>query len=102
MPGFPSIEQVKKLREQYLPGTRVELISMDDPYSKLQPGDRGTVTVVDDIGTVHCHWDCGSGLGLAYGEDRFRKLTGQELNEEQSGRKIQQGEAETRGGMEFE
>lgn len=89
MSEFPSSEQVKQLCEQYPPDTRVELISMDDPYSKLQPGDRGTVTVVDDIGTVHCLWDCGSGLGLAYGEDRFRKLTEQELNEERKGLEMQ-------------
>ena len=28
-------------------------------------------------------WDCGSGLGLAYGEDLYRKLTEEELAEEQ-------------------
>ena len=28
-------------------------------------------------------WDCGSGLGLAYGEDSCRKLTEAEIAEEQ-------------------
>ena len=37
--------------------------------------DRGSVIHIDAIGTVHVsRWDSGSGLGLAYGEDSFRKL----------------------------
>lgn len=72
--GFPPKETVLRLREQYPPGTRVELIRMDDPYGKLRPGNQGTVTFVDDIGTVHINWDCGSSLGAAYGEDMIRKL----------------------------
>lgn len=84
MNGFPSREQVEKIKHQYPKGTRIALIRMDDPYSKLNPGDRATVEVVDDIGTVHCRWDSGSGLGLAYGEDQFRKLTEEELAEEMS------------------
>ena len=41
----------ERMRNNYLPGTRLELISMDDPYSKILPGTRGTVVAVDDIGT---------------------------------------------------
>ena len=73
--GFPSRETVNRLREQYPEGTRVELVSMNDPYSKLVPGDRGTVSRVDDIGTIFVDWDKGSGLGIAYGEDICRKVT---------------------------
>jgi len=47
---------------------------MNDPYSKLKPGDQGTVSFVDDIGTVHINWDCGSSLGVGYGIDVIRKL----------------------------
>lgn len=72
--GFPSKETVRRIREAYPPGCRVELVSMSDPYSKLKPGDQGTVTLVDDIGTVFIRWDCGSGLGAAYGEDRIKRL----------------------------
>ena len=61
---------LKQLREQYPPGTRVELVHMDDPYNrKLVPGCKGTVRCVDDIGTIHVRWDCGSSLGVVYGED---------------------------------
>ena len=73
--AFPSRAVVERLREQYPRGTRVELISMNDPYTKLKSGDRGTVSFVDDFGTVFVNWDCGSGLGVVYGEDRIRKIS---------------------------
>ena len=74
--AFPRKEIVKAVRARYPVGTRVELVSMDDPYSKLKPGDRGTVKSVDDTGAVFVSWDCGSGLGVVYGEDRIRILEG--------------------------
>ena len=72
--AFPRKEIVEAVRARYPVGTRVELVSMNDPYSKLKPGDRGTVKSVDDMGTVFVSWDCGSGLGVVYGEDRIRIL----------------------------
>ena len=70
-----SKEALQILREQFPKGTRVELISMNDPYNtKLVPGCRGTVVSVDSIGTIHVAWDCGSGLGVVYGEDYCRKV----------------------------
>ena len=84
MYGFPSDEVVKRLRGEFPEGTRVALVRMDDPYSKLEPGDRGSVKGVDDGGTIHVSWDKGSSLGIAYGEDSCRKLTEQELAEEQT------------------
>ena len=77
--GFPSKEVVESLRNEYPEGTRLSLISMEDPYSKLLPGERGTVKYVDDGGTIHMSWDRGGSLGLVYGEDSFRKLTPEEL-----------------------
>ena len=36
----------------------------------------GTLTLgVDDIGTIHVSWDCGSSLGIAYGEDLCKKIS---------------------------
>lgn len=75
MSSFPSSEVVILLRERYPKGTRVELVSMNDPYTKLKPGDRGTVVGVDDIGSVLVEWDCGSSLSVAYGEDKVRIIT---------------------------
>ena len=52
-------------KERYPPGTRIELIHMGDDPNPIPDGTRGTVTVVDDIGTVFCHFDNGRSLGLA-------------------------------------
>ncbi len=70
---------VAQTKANYPPGTRLELISMDDPYAPVPGGTRGTVVHVDDIGTIHMSWDNGQGLGIVPGEDSFRKLTPQEL-----------------------
>ena len=70
-----SRETVARLKEQYPSGCRVELVHMNDPFnSKVFPGEKGTVVSVDDIGTIHVRWDCGSCLGVAYGEDRCRRV----------------------------
>ncbi|HEX3017826.1 MAG TPA: DUF4314 domain-containing protein [Caproicibacter sp.] len=74
MNSFPSKEIVDRLRREYPSGTRVELVRMDDPNSRLRPGDRGTVELVDDTGTIFCRWDCGSSLGIVYGTDVIQKL----------------------------
>lgn len=65
---------IERLKREYPAGTRVELVSMNDEYRKLKPGEQGIVIGVDDIGTIHVNWDCGSSLGVAYGEDKCRKL----------------------------
>lgn len=67
-------EMLKRLKSFYFPGTRVILVKMDDPYTRLKPGEKGTVTGVDDIGTIHVNWDSGSSLGVAFGEDLCRKI----------------------------
>lgn len=68
-------ETLERLKKQYPMGCRVELVQMNDPWStKLNPGCRGTVIAVDDIGTIHVNWDCGSSLGVVYGEDVCRKV----------------------------
>jgi len=52
-------------------GDRIELVYCSDEYTKLEPGIRGNVTFVDDIGTIHVKWDNGSTLGLVPGEDEW-------------------------------
>ena len=74
MNTFPPRSIIERLRIQYPAGCRVELVSMNDPYTKLRPGDQGKVIAVDDIGTVHIAWDNGSSLGVAYGEDVILRL----------------------------
>ena len=74
MRGYPSRETAARIRALYPEGTRVSLVSMNDPYTKLRPGDTGTVVFVDDIATVHIQWDNGATLGAAYGEDVIQKI----------------------------
>ena len=62
------------LRNIYKPGTRVELVKMND-FQAPTIGTAGTVEYVDDIGTIHVKWDNGCGLGVAYGEDICRVIS---------------------------
>ena len=73
---FPRKEIVDRIKREYPAGCRVELTHMDDPYTKIPEGTLGTVRVVDDTGTIHVDWDNGSGLGVVYGEDSCKKISG--------------------------
>lgn len=66
-----SKERLQALRERFKPGTRVELLKMDDVQAP-PIGTKGTVTGVDDIGSIMVNWDNGSGLSVAYGEDECK------------------------------
>jgi Domain of unknown function (DUF4314) len=48
------------------PGDRVALVATTDPYTRLRPGDRGTVTSVTDRPepTIEVQWDDGSTLAI--------------------------------------
>ena len=65
---------VNYVKEQYPPGTRIRLNSMEDPYAPIAPGTEGEVDFVDDIGTIHMKWDNGRSLALIPGEDSFTVL----------------------------
>ena len=64
-------EFVKYIKTLYPKGTRIELYYMGDDPRPIKSGTRGTVRVVDDMGTVHCNFDNGRSLGLIPGEDSF-------------------------------
>lgn len=70
------------IKKEYPKGTRILLLNMGGDPHPIPSGARATVLAVDDIGTVHCRFDNGRTLGLAYGEDTYRKLYEKELNEE--------------------
>lgn len=70
---FPSRQIVEKLRTEYPPGTRVELVKMDDIQAP-PVGTKGTVIGVDDIGSIMVRWDNGSGLHIVYDEDVCKKI----------------------------
>ena len=67
-------KMVNFIKEQYPPGTRIRLNSMEDPYAPIAPGTEGVVDFVDDIGTIHMKWNNGRSLGIVPGEDSFSVL----------------------------
>lgn len=69
---FPSGDMVRRLRAIYPPGTRIQLDYMDDLYSPVPPGAKGTVAAVDDAGQILMKWDNGRSLSLIPGKDGFQ------------------------------
>lgn len=74
----------ERMKRCYPPGTRLVLISMDDAYASIPSGTKGTVVHVDDAAQIHMEWDNGRTLAIVPGEDSFRKLTDEEITEEQN------------------
>ena len=62
-------------------GQRIRLVSVETvpghPPSNLVPGDEGSVTLVDSLGTVHVAWDRGEEFGLIPGHDYWSVTGGQ-------------------------
>jgi hypothetical protein len=73
MAMFVKREIVEHLRKQYPVGTRVKLIRMNDEQAP-PIGTCGTVTGVDDMGSIMVTWDNGGSLSVVYGEDLCRKI----------------------------
>ncbi|AAW39659.1 DUF4314 domain-containing protein [Dehalococcoides mccartyi] len=65
--------ELEALRLRYPAGTRVELLQMDDVHAP-PIGTKGTVTGVDDTGSLMVNWDNGCGLNVIYGIDFVRKV----------------------------
>lgn len=74
MHGFPSREEVEAVKKQFPEGSRVECVHINDPFSPVYAGERGTVDCVDGIGTIHIRWDNGRHFGAALGEDSVRRI----------------------------
>lgn len=68
-----SRSEVDGIKSSYPQGTRIELIEMNDSQA-VPSGTLGTVSHVDDMGTIHMEWDNGRFLGLVVGEDMFRRI----------------------------
>ena len=75
-------KQASYYKLTYPPGTRIHLNNMDDPYSPVPAGTKGTVESVDDMGQIHMAWDNGRTLAIIPGVDSFRQFTDKELEEE--------------------
>jgi hypothetical protein len=57
--------------DRTLAGKRIELIRMEDPYTNLKQGDKGTIQFTDDIGQIHVKWDSGSTLAIVPEIDEY-------------------------------
>lgn len=60
--------KLEELRATYTPGSRVELVKMDDVQAP-SIGTKGTVLGVDDNGSIMVSWDNGSSLNVLYEVD---------------------------------
>jgi hypothetical protein len=72
-----TMQDIAGIKSMYPKGTRIQLIHMSDPWHPVEPGTKGTVRLVDDMGTIHVNWDNGRSLGLIVGEDSFEVLKGE-------------------------
>ena len=77
-----SIQEINRIKNHYPAGTRIELISMNDPFAPVPSGMKGSVDYVDDAGQIHMKWDNGRTLAVLPGVDSFRKLTSEEIQAE--------------------
>lgn len=82
-------KEIAQTRLNFPPDTRIELIHMDDNWA-VPSGTRGTVDYVDDAGQIHMKWDNGRTLAIVPQMDKFRKLTQQEIKEEQGYKPIEE------------
>lgn len=72
---MPSKQYLNYLRSTYPPGTRVQLIYMDDVQAP-PIGTAGTVIGIDDMGSILVHWDDGSRLNvILVAGDQIEKMS---------------------------
>ena len=76
--------RIEYLKKQYPPGTRVQLDRMGDDPRPIPAGTKGTVSFVDDCGTVFCNFDNGRSLGICPEVDSFHKISEQTQTEDLS------------------
>lgn len=65
-------KRIEALKNKYPLGTIVECIEMKEMYSPVPTGTRGVIYAIDDIGSIHTHWENGSSLALLEDIDRFK------------------------------
>ena len=82
-------QRAARTRLNYPPGTRIELNSMGSDSDPVPPGTRGTVYSVNSYGDIEMDWDNGRKLSLIPSEDSFRKLTPEEIAQEQAAQEQQ-------------
>ena len=65
---MPGKDNVKK-------GDRIELLEINDTWTKLEKGSKGTVTKIEtDQELIWVNWDNGEKLAIIEGTDKFKIL----------------------------
>lgn len=79
--GKPTCREIVLLGScsAYEPGESVQLVRTSDAYTELEPGTRGWVTSIDELGTVHVAWGSGSTLGMVPGLDEIERVSLREI-----------------------
>lgn len=76
-------KMAEEYRKTHPPGTRIVLLSTSEVDQPVPIGMRGTVDHIDDQSQLWMRWDNGRTLPVVPEEDSFRKLTDEELAQEQ-------------------
>ena len=76
--------KVDAAKAAYPAGIRIELNYLCNDERDMPKGLRGTVVGVDDQPALLMHWDNGRSLSIFPNEDSFRKLTKEEISQEQA------------------
>jgi hypothetical protein len=84
-------QQKERLNQLYPAGTRIELHSLCNDERDMPPGLRGTVMGMDDQPALLMQWDNSRSLSLFPEDDDFRKLTPEEIAEEQAEQRQEEG-----------
>ncbi|HET7147546.1 MAG TPA: DUF4314 domain-containing protein [Candidatus Nitrosopolaris sp.] len=65
-------------------GDRIKLVSTDNPYTRLKPGDSGVVWEIttfelsdEETKQIWVHWDNGDSLALIEGKDKWDIIMGE-------------------------
>ena len=65
-------------------GDRIKLVSTDNPYTRLMPGDFGLVWDIttfelsnEETKQIWIHWDNGGSLALIEGKDEWEIIVGE-------------------------
>ena len=63
-------------KKQYKVGDRIELIDINDTWTKLEKGSKGTISRIDETqDLIWVDWDNGEKLALLDGVDTFKLIT---------------------------
>lgn len=68
--------ELAKLRTEYPKGTTIKLIEMIKDPAPVPSGTTGTITDIDDAGSIHVEWKNGRTLAVIPGTDKFTKIEG--------------------------